>query len=71
MKRHIEADIVKRRKRKEKLRKLRIKYSLTKTDEEKEKILEKVRRIVPWLSLEEFLEPLKKEEGQLNLNIKR
>jgi len=71
MKRHIEADIVKRRKRKEKLRKLRIKYSLAKTDEEREKILEKVRRIVPWLSLEEFLEPLKKEEGQLNLNIKR
>ena len=71
MKRHIETDIVRRRKRKEKLRKLRIKYSLAKTNEEREKILEKVRRIVPWLSLEEFLEPLKKEEGQLNLNIKR
>jgi hypothetical protein len=51
-----------RRKRKEKLRKLRSKYALAKTNQEKEKILEKVKRIAPWLSEEEFLEPLKKKQ---------
>lgn len=43
------------RKRREKLRKLKEKYKLAKTEEEKKKILEKVKRIAPWLSEEEFL----------------
>ncbi len=46
-----------RRKRREKLKKLREKYKLAKTDQEREKILEKVRKIAPWLSKEEFLNP--------------
>jgi hypothetical protein len=52
--------IEKRRKRRAKLKKLREKYLLAKTKEEKEKILEKVRKITPWLSEEEFLAPLKR-----------
>jgi len=46
-----------RRKRREKLKRLREKYKLAKTKVEKEKILEKVRKIAPWLSEEEFLNP--------------
>jgi len=53
--------IEKRRKRREKLKKLREKYLLAKTKEEKERILEKLRKIAPWLSEEEFLAPLKKK----------
>lgn len=53
--------IEKRRKRREKLKKLREKYLLAKTKEEKERILEKVRKIAPWLSEEKFLAPLKKK----------
>ncbi|MCD6407198.1 hypothetical protein J7L81_04945 [Candidatus Aerophobetes bacterium] len=67
MKRHVERIIAKRRKRKEKLRKLREKYLAAKTDEERQKVLDKAKRIAPWLSQEEFLEPIrerleKKEE---------
>jgi hypothetical protein len=57
-------EIHRRRKRREKLRKLRSRYSLAKTNQEKEKILEKVKRIAPWLSEEEFLEPLKNKKAQ-------
>ena len=53
--------IEKRRKRREKLKKLREKYLLAKTKEEKERILEKLRKIAPWLSEEGFLAPLKKK----------
>ena len=49
-----------RRKRKQKLKKLRQKYAEAQTISEKERILEKVKRIAPWLSREEFLAPLKK-----------
>ncbi|MGE4554913.1 MAG: DUF6800 family protein [Candidatus Paceibacterota bacterium] len=48
-----------KRKRKQKLKKLREKYILAKTQEEKEKILEKVFKIAPWLTEEEFLKPLR------------
>ena len=54
-------ELHRRRKRKEKLGKLRKKFLLAKTSQEKEQILEKVRRIAPWLSKEEFLKPLEKE----------
>jgi hypothetical protein len=47
--------IQRKRRRKEKLRKLRKKYKLAKTEQEKKKILEKVKKIAPWLSEEEFL----------------
>jgi len=62
MKKHRQDQLVKHRKRKEKLRKLRAKYSLAGSDEEKKKIMEKVRKIAPWLSPEEFLKPLEESK---------
>jgi hypothetical protein len=44
-----------KRKRKEKIKKHKEKYKLAKTQEEKEKILEKLRKIAPHYSLEQFL----------------
>ncbi|MBC7189493.1 hypothetical protein H5U35_04670 [Candidatus Aerophobetes bacterium] len=60
MKKHRLALIKKHRKRREKLRKLREKYILAKTEEEKGRILEKVRKICPTLSVQEFMEQVKK-----------
>ncbi len=57
-----EAEIRRRRKRKEKLEKLRKKYQEAKAEEEKRKILEKVSKIAPWLSQEEFLATIRKVE---------
>lgn len=51
-----------RQKRREKLKKLRAKFALAKNNEEKERILEKVRRMAPWLLSTEFLKPLEKEK---------
>ena len=56
--------IRRKRKRREKLRKLREKYKLAKTQNEKDKILEKVWKIAPWISKEEFLSPLKQKEEE-------
>ena len=53
-------EINRRRKRREKYRHLRAKLAAAKTEAEKKKILEKVRRIGPWLSEEQFLMTLKK-----------
>jgi len=52
--------IQKKRKRREKLKKLREKYLLAKTKVEKEKTLEKVKRIAPWLTEGGFLAPSKR-----------
>ena len=51
-----------RRKRKGKLRKLRLKYGNAKSAGEKEKVVVKLGRIVPWLSEENFKAPMKKKE---------
>ncbi len=51
--------IRKKRKRRKKLAQLRKKYLLAKTEAERNKILEKVARLAPWLSKDEFLAPLK------------
>lgn len=51
-----------REKRKAKLAKLRERYSKAKMESDKEKVLEKVRKIAPWLSKEEFLAPLNEQE---------
>ena len=48
-----------KRKRQETLRKLREKYRKVKSAKEKEKIIEKMKKITPWLSEEEFLLPTK------------
>jgi len=50
-----------RKKIKRKLAKLRQEYYLAKTREKKEEILERFKKIAPWLSEEEFLTSVKKE----------
>ncbi len=50
--------IKKAQKRTKKLARLRRLYAEARTREEKEKVLEKVEKIAPWLSEEEFLKPL-------------
>jgi len=55
-------EIRKKQKRRRKLKKLRELFAKAKSKEEKEKILEKVSRIAPWLSEEEFLSSLKKKD---------
>jgi len=46
-------------KRAKKLARLRQLYAKAKTEQEKEKVLERLFKIAPWLSKEEFLKPLK------------
>ncbi|OGZ32849.1 MAG: hypothetical protein A3I88_02695 [Candidatus Portnoybacteria bacterium RIFCSPLOWO2_12_FULL_39_9] len=57
-----QTELHRRQKRREKLKKLRAKFALAKNNEEKERILEKVRRMAPWLLSTEFLKPLEKEK---------
>ena len=47
-----------RRARKEKLSKLREHYVNAKTEGERAAILDKAKRVAPWLSQDEFLSPL-------------
>lgn len=58
-KRLIDRELKKRRLRREKLRKLREKFKLAKTEDEKQRILEKVSRISPSLKIEDFLASVK------------
>lgn len=55
----IDRELRKRRHRKEKLRKLREKFKLTRTEEEKSKIIAKVTKISPSLKIEDFLSSIK------------
>jgi len=48
-------EIKRRQKRRKKIKKLKEKYLLTKTREEKEKILEKIKKIAPHYPIEEIL----------------
>ena len=48
--------IKQKRKRREKIKKLKTKYLLAKNEQEKKKILDKVKKIAPWYPLKEFLE---------------
>lgn len=54
-----EAELRRRRNRREKLRKLKERYKLAKTEAEKSAILEKAFRISPQMRLEDFLSPIK------------
>lgn len=51
----IEKELKKRRHRREKLRKFREKFKLSKTQEEKNSILEKASKVSPYLKIEDFL----------------
>ena len=54
-------EIKARRMRKLKMEKLRTRYTEAKSATQKEQVLEKLGRITPWLSQEEFVAPLKKK----------
>ncbi len=51
--------IRRRRARREKLSKLRERYRAAKSSADRERLLEKMKRVAPWLSVEEFLKPLR------------
>ncbi|MDR5693808.1 MAG: hypothetical protein QN198_00130 [Armatimonadota bacterium] len=51
-------ELRRRRHRKEKLRKLRKKYTSAQSEAERQAIWAKVQKIAPWLTLQEFLAPL-------------
>ena len=50
-------ELARRRHRKAKLKKLRVKYTLAKTGEEKDEIFAKARRVSPLVGRETFDEP--------------
>jgi hypothetical protein len=52
-------ELHRRRVRRQRLKKLRERYARAKTNAEKEQILQKVSRVAPCVSTEEFLAPLK------------
>lgn len=54
-------EIKKKQKRKEKIKKLKEKYLLAKNKEEKETILEKIKKIAPHYPIEEILKLDKRE----------
>lgn len=58
-KRIIEKVLKQRRHRREKLRKLREKFKLAKTEQEKQQILKKVAKISPSLKTEDFISSIK------------
>jgi len=58
-------EIEKRQKRRKKLKKIKECYFLARTKEEKEKIIDKIRKIAPHISIEEFLK-LKNEKNKIH-----
>jgi hypothetical protein len=48
-----------RRVRRQQLKKLRVRFAKAKTSADKEKILEKVARVAPGISTEQFVAPIK------------
>ncbi len=54
-------EITARRTRKLKMNKLRVRYTEAKSAAQKEQVLGKLARITPWLTLEQFVAPLKKK----------
>ena len=55
-------EINRRRQRHMKLYKLREKFVIAKSDDEKQALMAKVNKVAPWLSEAEFLAPLEAKE---------
>ena len=55
-------EIRKKRKRREKLKKLKEKFLSVKNQEEKDKILEKMKRTAPYLNVEEYIKEISSEK---------
>ncbi len=56
-----QSELHKREKRREKTNILRIRYSNAKTDEERKAILEKLMKVNPCITIEQFLKPIEKK----------
>jgi len=56
-----QSELHKREKRREKTNILRIKYLNAKTDEERKTILEKLMKVNPYITIEQFLKPIEKK----------
>jgi len=52
-------ELARKRHRKWKIRKLREKYLKAESEEERKKIIEKALKVNPYLTVKEFLEPIK------------
>lgn len=55
-------EIRKKRKRQAKLKKLKEKFLSAKSQEEKDKVLEKMKRIAPYLNVEEYIKEISSEK---------
>jgi len=55
------SELHKREKRREKTNILRIRYLNAKTDEERKAILEKLMKVNPYITIEQFLKPIEKK----------
>ncbi len=55
------SELHKRKKRREATEHLRVKYLNAKTEEERNLILQRLMKVNPYISLEQFLEPIKKK----------
>ncbi|MEO0137009.1 MAG: DUF6800 family protein [candidate division WOR-3 bacterium] len=56
-----QTELHQREKRREKTNRLRIKYLNAQTEEERKAILEKLMRVNPYITLEQFLKPIEKK----------
>uniref|UniRef100_A0A7V1EIF6 Phage protein n=1 Tax=candidate division WOR-3 bacterium TaxID=2052148 RepID=A0A7V1EIF6_UNCW3 len=56
-----QSELHKREKRREKTNILRIRYLNAKTDEERKAILEKLMKVNPYITIEQFLKPIEKK----------
>ncbi|MCX7994714.1 MAG: hypothetical protein N3A65_02925 [candidate division WOR-3 bacterium] len=56
-----QTELHQREKRREKTNRLRIKYLNASSDEERKSILEKLMKVNPYITLEQFLKPIEKE----------
>ncbi|MEO0156692.1 MAG: DUF6800 family protein [candidate division WOR-3 bacterium] len=58
-----QSELHRREKRREKTERLRIRYLNAKTDEERKAILDKLMKVNPYITIEQFLKPI---ENKLN-----
>ncbi len=60
-----QSELHKRAKRRQKTELLRIRYLNAKTDEERKAILEKLMKVNPYITIEQFLKPIEKKLNKM------
>jgi|UniRef100_A0A7C4TI29 hypothetical protein len=66
-----QTELHKREKRREKTNILRRKYLNTKTEEERKAILEKLMKVNPYITIEQFLKPIEKRLSKIENKIEK